>query len=304
VATEGSRRAILAAFFANLGIAGAKFAGWAVTGATSMLAEAVHSLADTSNQGLLILGERRARRPPDHQHPFGHERERFFWAFVVSLVIFTGGGLFALYEGEEKLRHPHHIDSAGLALAILAVGVVLEAVSLRTAVRESRKLKGSGSWWDFIRHAKVPELPVVLLEDTGALLGLCFALAGVGLAEVTGNPRFDALGSLAIGVLLTAIAVVLSVEMKSLLIGESASPVQLDEICGALEGTPGIGRVIHLRTEHLGPDSLLVVGKIAVDGRADSASTAALIDRAEEAIRARVPEARLIYLEPDVDRRT
>jgi cation diffusion facilitator family transporter len=298
---DGSRHAIVAAFLANLGIALAKFVAFAVTGATSMLAEAVHSVADTSNQGLLLLGGRRSRRAPTRQHPFGFGRERYFWSFVVAVVLFTAGGLFALFEGEEKLRHPHELASTQWAIGVLLVAIVLESFSLRTAVRESRHVKGSESWPSFIRRAKIPELPVVLLEDTGALFGLSFALLGVVLADVTGNPRFDALGSIAIGILLGFIAVTLAIEMKSFLIGEAAAPEQVEKIRRAIEGTDGVQRVVHLRTEHLGPDELLVAAKIAIDGGAPSADTAALIDRAEAAVRSGVPEARIIYLEPDVD---
>jgi cation diffusion facilitator family transporter len=300
---DGSARAIAAAFLANLGIALAKFVAFAVTGAASMLAEAVHSVADTGNQGLLFLGGRRARKAPTVEHPFGFGRERYFWSFVVAVVLFTAGSLFALLEGIEKLRHPHELESWPWAVGTLVIALFLEASSLRTAMRESRALKGELPWAAFIRFAKVPELPVVLLEDTGALLGLGFALAGVGLAEITGNPRFDALGSIAIGILLAVIAVVLAVEMKSLLIGEAASPEVQRRICATLEGTEGIRRVIHLRTEHLGPEDLLVVAKIAVDPAMPTGETAVLIDRAEAAVRAVVPEARLMFLEPDVDRR-
>jgi cation diffusion facilitator family transporter len=299
----GSARAIAAAFLANLGIAVAKFAAFAVTGAASMAAEGIHSVADTANQGLLFLGGRRARKPPTQQHPFGFGRERYFWSFVVAVVLFTGGGLFALLEGVEKLRHPHKLESWEWAVATLVVAMVLEGFSLRTAVRESQAVKGELGWSAFIRHAKVPELPVVLLEDTGALFGLGFALAGVGLAEITGNPRFDAIGSIAIGLLLGFIAFVLAVEMKSLLIGEAATPAVQARICDALESTPGVRRVIHLRTEHLGPDDLLVVAKIAVDPAMPASEMAATIDRAEAAVRDQVPEARLMFLEPDIDRR-
>src|SRR5581483_9257761 len=291
---DGSARAIVAAFLANLGIALAKLVAFAVTGAASMLAEGVHSIADTGNQGLLFIGGRRARKPATGAHPFGYGRERYFWSFVVAVVLFTAGGLFAVMEGVEKIRHPHELDSWPWAVGTLLVAFALEASSLRTAMRESRELKGELAWPEFIRHAKVPELPVVLLEDTGALLGLAFALVGVGLAELTGNPRFDAVGSLAIGVLLGCIAFVLAVETKSLLIGEAAAPAVQAAICAALEGTPGVELVIHLRTEHLGPEDLLVVAKIAVDGA---------MARAEAAVRAEVPEARLMFLEPDVDRR-
>lgn len=299
---EGSQKAIVAAFVANMGIAVAKFAGFLATGASSMLAEAVHSAADSTNQGLLLLGGSRSRRPATPEHPFGHGRERYFWAFVVALVIFSMGSLFALFEGQEKLRHPHRVDSAGWAIAILLVAIVFEGLSLRTAVGESRPAKGDRTWWEFVRRSKSPELPVVLLEDSGALLGLGFALAGVGLAELTGNARFDAAGSLAIGMLLGAIAIVLVVEMKSLLIGESASPAVVDRICGAVTDDRRIERIVHMRTEHLGPDELLVAVKIVVDGSLSLHEVADLIDAAEARVRAAVPVARVIYVEPDVDR--
>jgi len=297
---EGSRTAIIAAFFANLGIALAKFVGFFFTGAASMLAEAVHSVADTSNQGLLLLGERKARRRPTPEHPFGFGTERYFWAFVVALVIFTLGSLFALFEGEEKLRNPHELDSAGWAVAILLLAIVFESFSLRTAVRESRHVKGDESWWAFIRRAKVPELPVVLLEDTGALVGLAFALFGVSLAELTGNARFDAAGSIAIGVLLGVIAMILVVEMKSLLIGEAASPEVTTNIARAIESAPHVRGLIHMRTQHLGPDELLVAAKLEFAPDLTMPELAQAIDDVEAAMRAAVPAARVIYLEPDI----
>ena len=298
----GSRRAIVAAFFANLGIAVAKFIGFGVTGASSMLAEAGHSVADSANQGLLLVGGRRAGRAATAQHPFGYGRERYFWSFVVALVIFTLGSLFALYEGQEKLRHPHELESATVAMGILTVAIVLEAFSFRTAVKESLPFKGDASWWSFIRRSKSPELPVVLLEDLGALLGLVLALAGVVLAEVTGNARFDALGTITIGVLLGAIAIVLAVEMKSLLIGEGASPAVADDIRRALETDGAVRRVIHMRTLHIGPDELLVGAKVELEPGLDSSQVAGAIDTAEASVRGAVPEARVIYLEPDVAR--
>jgi cation diffusion facilitator family transporter len=223
MSTGGSTRAILAALLANLGIAIAKFVGFLFTGSSSMLAESVHSVADTGNQVLLLVGGRRAQLVATRQHPFGFGRERFFWAFVVSIVLFTLGSGFALYEGIEKLLHPHELESAGWAIAILLVAIALEGFSFRTAVREARPLKGSSSWVRFIRRSKQPELPVVLLEDSGALVGLVLALSAVGLTIATGNPRWDGVGTTCIGVLLGAIAIVLAVEMKSLLIGESAT---------------------------------------------------------------------------------
>lgn len=299
---QGSRRAIIAALLANLGIAVAKLVAFLFTGAASMLAETVHSLADTGNQALLLLGSRRARRPATPEHPFGYGRERYFWAFVVALVLFTLGSLFAIGEGIQKLREPHSLDSPQWALGVLAVAVVLETFSLRTAIREARCVKRSESWWSFVRHSKSPELPVVLLEDVGALLGLAFAALGVGLAMALGEPRYDALGSVAIGILLGVIAVVLAIEMKSLLIGEGAAPLEAAAIREAFEASPGILRVIHLRTLHLGPEELLVAAKVEVDPEQSAPEIAATIDGAERQVRARVPSARVIYVEPDVFR--
>jgi cation diffusion facilitator family transporter len=219
---DGSRRAIAAAFFANLGIAGAKFTAFLITGAVSMLAEAIHSLADTGNQGLLILGAARAKRKATLEHPFGFGRERYFWAFVVSMVLFSAGSVFAIHEGIDNLRHPHEVVSPAVAVCVLLLAIALEGWSFRTAVVAARPARGNESWWSFIRLSKSPELPVVLLEDLGALLGLVIALAGVTLASVFGDPRFDAIGSIGIGALLGVIAIVLAIEMKSLLIGESA----------------------------------------------------------------------------------
>jgi cation diffusion facilitator family transporter len=299
---EGSRRAIIAAFLANLGIAVAKFIGFLVTGAASMLAEAVHSVADTTNQGLLLLGGRRARRVPTAEHPFGFGRERYFWAFVVALVIFSVGSLFALGEGTEKLLTPHQLDSPLWAVVILFVAIAFESLSLRTAVRESSSSKKGQSWWAFIRRSKNPELPVVLLEDFGALVGLTLALAGVFLAEVTGNARFDALGSIGIGLLLGAIAFTLVVEMKSLLIGESASAAVEDDIRRSMEEIDSVRRVIHMRTEHLGPEELLLGAKVEFDPNLDFCALATAIDEVEASVREAVPSARLIYIEPDYTR--
>jgi cation diffusion facilitator family transporter len=297
---EGSRRAIVAAFLANLGIALAKFCAWLATGAAAMLAEAVHSLADTGNQGLLLLGGARARRAPNPEHPFGYGAERYFWAFVVSSVLFLVGGLFAIWEGLDKLRHPHEISSPGWAIAVLLLGIVLEGFSFRTAKNASEPLRGSASWWEFIRHSKNPELPVVLLEDMGALLGLVFALVGLGLSTLLHDPRYDAASSVAIGALLCSIAAVLAVEMKSLLIGESASPRDIQAIRHALEATPRVRRLIHLRTLHIGPEQLFVGAKLELDSTLDFAGVARVINEAESGVRARVSTVELIYLEPDV----
>ncbi len=297
---EGSTKAIFAAFFATLGIAIAKFVGFLITGASSMLAESIHSLADTSNQGLLLLGGRTARRAPTEEHPFGYGRDRYFWSFVVALVLFSVGGLFAVYEGIEKLRHPHEISSPAVALGILGVAVVLEAFSLRTAIREARPFKGRNSWVTYIRRSKSPELPVVLLEDLGALFGLLFAFTGITLALVTDEPRFDGAATLMIGLLLVTIAVILVIEMKSLLIGESATAEQQGEIRAQIEGTPGVTRLIHMRTLHLGPDELLVAAKIELSPSMTASAIAEAINATEGRIREAVPIARVIYLEPDL----
>jgi cation diffusion facilitator family transporter len=301
VSAEGGGRAIIAALSANLGIAVAKFVGFAITGSSAMLAEGVHSVADSGNQVLLLVGRKRSARAATAEHPFGFGRDRYFYAFVVAMVIFSLGSIFALYEGVHKIQHPEKLDSPVVAVVILLCAIGLEGYSLRTAVHESRPSRGGGSWFTFIRRAKAPELPVVLLEDLGALIGLVFALAGVGLASLTGNPRWDAVGTLAIGALLGCIAIVLMVETKSLLIGESASPDAIARIRAALVGE-GIDRIIHMRTMHLGPEELLVAAKIAVARTTTLEKVAAAIDHAERRIRAAEPIARVIYLEPDLDR--
>ena len=295
-------KAILAAFVANLGIAVAKLAGFAFTASSAMLAESVHSFADTGNQALLLLGGRRARREPSREHPFGYGRERYFWAFVVSVVLFTLGSVFALYEGIEKLRHPHQLESPLWAIAILAVALVLEGGSLRTAVRAANPLRNGASWWSYIRNSKAPELPVVLLEDIGAMLGLVIALVAVSLALLTDNPRWDGGGTVAIGLLLGLIAAVLATEMRSLLIGESASPSDLEAITETVGSSPHVERLIHMKTQHLGPEELLVAAKVAFPPNLTLGEVANAIDELEIRIRQRVPYARAIYIEPDVDR--
>src|SRR5919109_1087075 len=255
VAAGGETRAIVAALLANAGIAIAKFIGYLITGSSSMLAEAVHSVADTSNQGLLLLGGRTARRAATSEHPFGYGRDRYFYSFVVALLLFTLGSVFALYEGIHKLESHEPLTSPIVAVVILVVAIGLETFSFRTAIVESRPLKGKGTWWQFIRQAKVPELPVVLLEDLGALVGLILALFGVGLSVLTGDPVFDAIGTICIGVLLGIIAIILIIEMKSLLIGEGAAPAVLTSIVNALEAAD-VHRVIHIKTQYLGPEEL------------------------------------------------
>jgi cation diffusion facilitator family transporter len=291
----------VAALLANLGIAIAKFVGFLVTGSSSLLAESVHSVADTTNQGLLLLGKKRASRAPDARHPFGYGRDRFFYSFVVALLLFSLGAVFSLYEGIHKIIDPHPIEAPVVAFVILVVAIGLEGFSFRTAVAESRPLKGQRSWWQFIRQSTEPELPVVLLEDFGALVGLALALLGVAVAALTGNGIFDGVGTVCIGVLLGAIAAILIVEMKSLLIGEGADAATVHAITKALEAGR-VERVLHLRTQYLSPDELLVGAKISLTSGLTVADVAHAIDDAEQRVRAVVPTARTIYLEPDLDR--
>ncbi len=300
MAAGGGTKAIIAAFFANLGIAIAKFIAFAFTRSSSMLAEAIHSVADTGNQGLLMLGGRLARREADDQFQFGFGRERYFWSFIVALVLFSIGSLFAIYEGIEKIRHPHEIESPIWAFLVLGIAIVLEAFSFRVAVRESRPLKGNATWWSFVRHARIPELPVVLLEDLGAMIGLVLAFLSVTIAVVFDAPVWDGIGTLSIGILLGAIAVVLAIEMRSLLLGESATPRNLAKIREAIAGSPGVTGIIHLRTQHLGPEELLVGAKVAFEPGLDVPGIAAAINEAERRVREQVPMARPMYIEPDV----
>ena len=296
-------KAIIAALLANIGIAIAKFVAFLVTGASSMLAESIHSVADSGNQVLLLVGGKRAARAATPQHPFGYGRDRYIYAFIVSIVLFTVGGLFAMYEGYHKLTHPEELESPQWAIGVLVVAIVLESYSFRTAIKETAAVKPpSQSHWRFIRAARQPELPVILLEDFGALIGLVLALLGVGIATLTGNGIYDGLGTVAIGVLLVVIAVILAIETKSLLLGESATPEDQRKIVAAIEEGEGVLSVIHMRTLHLGPDEVLVAAKVAVGPDQTAQDIARGIDATEERIRAAVPSARVIYLEPDLRR--
>ena len=295
-------KAVVAAFAANLGIALIKFAAFLLTGSASMLAESVHSVADTGNQVLLFVGRGRSARPASEEHPFGFGRERYFYGFVVSVMLFTVGAAFSVYDGIHKIITPEAIRSPLIAFVVLALSFVLESFSLRTAIREANVVRGDRNWGTFIRRTKSPELPVVLLEDTAALIGLTFAFAGVGLSVLTGNGRWDGVGSLGIGLLLATAAAILAVEMKSLLIGEAASSDVQRRIIAALEEGPELAQVIHMRTVHMSPDAILVAAKVAVRDTDTAAQIAAAVDTAERRVRAAVPIAKTIYLEPDIYR--
>lgn len=299
---EGSKKAILAAFVANLGIAIAKFIGFLVTASAGLLAEALHSVADTGNQGLLLLGSARGKKQPSETHPFGYGRERYFWAFVVAMVLFSLGGVFAIYEGINKFRHPHETEYLAVAIGVLSVAVVLESLSLRTAIRESRRLAGPTPLWRFIRDSRQPELPVVLLEDIGAEIGLLVALFGVTLTAITDDPRWDALGSIVIGLVLVVIALFLARETKSLLIGESIIKSDEDDLVRTIEKNPLVKRIIHLRTQHLAPEQVLVTVKLEFDNTLNMQELALAIDSVEADIRAILPTADKIFIEPDIYR--
>lgn len=300
MSASGGSKAIIAAFLANMGIAITKFIAWALSGSSSMLAEAVHSVADSCNQLLLLLGGRRAKQAADKSHPFGYGRVRYVYAFVVAIVLFSIGGVFSIYEGIDKLRHPHELENWWLPIAVLVIAIALESFSLRTAIKESRPHKGDSTWAQFIRRSKAPELPVVLLEDLAALFGLVLALCGVGLTVITGNSIFDAIGTIAIGVLLVAVAIIVGGEVKSLLVGEGASDEDVAKIKSALLGSKDIGRIIHMKTLYLGPDEFMVGAKVDIAPSTTMNEVSAIVNLAERRIREAVPQATVIYIEPDV----
>ncbi|MDK1475718.1 cation diffusion facilitator family transporter [Streptomyces sp. 549] len=302
MSASGGTKAILAALVANLAIAVAKFVAWAFSGSSSMLAEGVHSLADSGNQGLLLLGGKKAKREASEEHPFGYGRERYIYSFLVAIVLFSMGGVFALYEGYLKISDPHELKNWYWPVGVLLFAIIAEIFSFRTAIRESNLIRGSLGWVQFVRRAKAPELPVVLLEDLGALVGLVLALGGVLMTMATGDGVWDGIGTVCIGVLLVVIALVLAVETKSLLLGESADPAELEHIRTAMVDGDTVTGIIHMRTLHLGPEELLVAAKIAVAHDDSAAEVARAIDEAETRIRQAVPIARVIYLEPDIRR--
>ncbi|MFC9917535.1 cation diffusion facilitator family transporter [Agromyces binzhouensis] len=300
MSASGGTKAILAAFLANTGIAVTKFIAWFFSGSASMLAEAVHSVADAGNQLLLFVGGRQAKREADREHPFGYGRERYVYAFVVSIILFSVGGVFSIYEGIDKLTHPHELEVPWLPILVLVIAIVLESLSLRTAVKESNRIRGKQNWVQFVRRAKAPELPVVLLEDVAALTGLFFALLGVGLTVITGDSIFDAIGTLMIGTLLIVVAIILGIETKSLLVGEGANEADVAKIREAILAGPEAERIIHMKTLYLGPDELLVAAKLGFHGGETLAEVSTAINVIEQRIRRAVPSARVIYVEPDI----
>jgi cation diffusion facilitator family transporter len=303
MSTEGSTKAILAALGANAGIAITKFIAAGISGSASMFAEGIHSVADTGNQVLLLLGGKRAKRLATPTHPFGYGRSRYIYAFMVSIVLFSVGGMFSILEGVEKLTHPHELTDAWIPLTVLGIAIVLESFSLRTALRAAKEVRGRSSLYNFIRHAKSPELPVVILEDIAALLGLVFAFGGVGLTVLTHDAAWDAIGTLAIGALLIVVAIVLGIETSSLLVGEGATANDTEKIAKALRMSEGVEDIIHMKTLYIGPEELMVAAKIAVKATDKAKDIANAIDIAEANIRKAVPTALVIYLEPDIIRK-
>ncbi|WBU37031.1 cation diffusion facilitator family transporter [Homoserinibacter sp. YIM 151385] len=300
MSASGGAKAVVAALLANTGIAVTKFVAFLVSGSSSMLAESVHSLADAGNQLLLLLGGRRARRAADAEHPFGYGRERYVYAFVVAIILFSVGGMFSLYEGIEKIQHPHELDNVWLPIIVLLIAIVLESLSLRTAVRESNHVRGKQGWVQFVRRAKSPELPVVLLEDVAALTGLVLALLGVGLTAITGDAVFDAIGTICIGVLLVLVAIILGIETKSLLVGEGATPEETQRIREVFNAHREVEALIHMKTLYLGPEELMIAAKVAFPSQTRIAEVAASINRLEADLRETIPHARVIYIEPDI----
>jgi len=303
MSASGGNKAIIAALLANSGIAVTKFIAFVISGSSAMLAEGVHSVADAGNQGLLLLGGKQAKKHADAEHPFGYGRERYVYAFVVSIILFSVGGVFSLYEGVNKLQDPHPLEQAWLPITVLVIAIVLESFSLRTAVREANQVRGKQSWIAFVRHAKAPELPVVLLEDVAALLGLVLALFGVGLTIITGDSMWDAVGTIAIGILLVLVAIILGIETKSLLVGEGATAKQRNLIRDTINAHPDVRSLIHMKTLYLGPEELMVAAKIDFGVQTRVADVATSIDSVEREIREAEPMARVIYIEPDVYRR-
>ncbi len=302
MSTEGGIKAIIAALVANIGIAISKFVAFALTGSSSMLSEAIHSVADSGNQILLLVGNKRSKKQADESHPFGYGRRRYVYGFIVAIVLFLIGGLFSLYEGIHKWQQPEPLNDWWIAVLVLVIAIGLETYSFRTALREANKSRGKRSLFKFVKDSRQPELPVILLEDAGALTGLVLALLGVGAAVITGDGRFDALGAMGIGTLLIVIAIFLAIEMTAMLVGESALPEEVAAIRKALEDSSGVERVIHLRTMHVGPDELLVAAKIAIHDFDTGAQIARAINEAEVSLRSAVPSAQYIFLEPDLDR--
>lgn len=296
---NSTARAILYAFLANFGIALAKsWAAW-LTGSGSMLAEAIHSFADTGNQVLLYLGLRQAQRPPDSEHPLGYGKLSYFWSFVVALMLFSLGGVFSIYEGMNKLSEPESLSQLWVAIAVLGLAILLESGSLLGCLREIKQIRGTRPFRDWFRHTRNSELVVVLGEDIGALLGLILAFGFLVLAAITGNPVYDAIGSICIGVVLLVISAFVALRVRSLLIGRSADPEVVALINTIINEQAGIDRVFNIITIQLGPDTMLAA-KVRMTPGTDIETAVASINRLERTLKQRIPGLAWSFIEPDV----
>ena len=296
---SSTARAILYAFVANLGIAIAKFwAAW-VTGSGSMLAEAIHSLADTGNQVLLYLGLKQSLRPPDEEHPLGYGKLSYFWSFIVALLLFTMGGVFSIYEGMHKLNHPEELSQVWIAIVVLAVAILLEAGSLLGCLREIKKLRGERPFREWLKHTRNSELVVVLGEDIGAQMGLILALGFLVAASITGNPVYDAMGSICIGVILLVISAFIASRVRSLLLGRSADPDIRETIESIISGHENIVQVYNVITMQFGPDTMLAA-KVRMRDDMSIGAAVASINALERELKTRIDKLKWCFVEPDV----
>ena len=295
-----SKRAILFALGANFALAVAKGVAAFVTGSSAMLAETVHSLADCANQGLLLLGLKQARRPPSPEYPLGYGKAIYFWSFLVAVMLFTVGGMFSLYEGIHKLQSPEPLEQWWWAAGVLVFGIVAESISMRACLQEVNKARAGRSLWQWFRESRQAELVVIFGEDAAALFGLVFALIAILIAVVTGNPVWDAVGTIAIGVLLIVVAVFVAIEVKALLIGQSIDPARQKEMLAFLEGRPEVVRIINLLTLQLGTDALVSVHAQMRESD-DAQVLAAQIDNVERDLKQAFPEVRFSFFEPDIE---
>jgi cation diffusion facilitator family transporter len=295
------RKSVFAALGANTAIAIAKFVAAIISGSASMLAEAFHSLADTGNQALLLLGIKRAARPADETHPFGHGKARFFWGLLVAVSLFTVGGGFSIWHGVSGLVRGHHeLPDPTLALIVIGFAFCFEGYAWRTAYKQLDESRRGRGVWDALRHSKDPEVLTVLAEDTAAISGLVVAAAGISLASITGEAAFDAIGSIIIGVILLAVAFLLGREEGALLLGESVDPQVRQAIDRAIDGVPEVQHRLEVLTMHLGPDEFLVVADVRFQNELDTEEIARAIDHVEAAIREAAPGAARIYVEPEI----
>ena len=293
-----SMKSVLYALGANGAIALAKSAGAFFTGSSAMLAEAIHSFADCGNQGLLLWGMRSVRRPPTDEHPLGYGKAIYFWSFIVALMLFSMGGLFSIYEGVHKLHSPEPLKDAWIALSILGFGIAAEAVSLWGAVREIDKERGARGYWVWFRQSRTSELVVIFGEDLAALGGLVLAFGFILTALATGNPMWDALGSVAIGALLVLVAVLVGKEVASMLLGQSADPAVVSQMREHLAQQPEVLRVLNVITQQLGPDVMVAV-KAQMKPQGGERGLVDAVNRVERSLRQAFPQLRWCFFEPD-----